>query len=150
MQNIRSGTAWLCTTACISSFVCACQTHGQGAVQSATQENSSPALASSAEPAPKAGSRFLCETGIHPNRQRPKQSAQNIFPLSHPGHRFDVQRMQSKHTRKDRACPRHSGKPPEQQKGQNGICRMQDDVCQVRSRGSGSEPLHIQHITTAR
>jgi enterochelin esterase-like enzyme len=48
MQNILSRTAWLCVTACISFFVTACQTHERGTVQSAVQENPTPALTSSA------------------------------------------------------------------------------------------------------
>ena len=51
MKNTLSSAVCIGATACISFFVTACQTHGQGAVQSAAQENPTPALASSAAPA---------------------------------------------------------------------------------------------------
>ena len=52
-------------------------------------------------------------------RQQSEKSAQDILAFRHPGHGFDVQRMQREQRRHQRAPPGRRRQSPEQQEEQD-------------------------------
>ncbi len=83
---------------------------------------------------------------VCPYRQQPEQRAQHILPLRHPRHRFHPQRVQPKQRRQNGTPPEGPRHPPENQKHQDRINRVEQHARQVVTRRLQPIELAIQHV----
>ena len=83
---------------------------------------------------------------ISQERQQPEQRAQYILAFGHPGHRFHMQGMQSKHRGHKKTSPHGSRHSCQNQEDQNRVDRMEQQARKVMSPGVQTEPLTIQHV----
>ena len=70
-----------------------------------------------------------------PEREHEKQPAQHVPSLGHPGHRFDMQRMNGKDRRHPGAGPKIAGHPQQDQEQQHRRRRVQQHVGQIVPAG---------------
>jgi hypothetical protein len=83
---------------------------------------------------------------IEQKRQKPEARAEDILPLSHPGNRFHIDRVNGKKSRYTGAPPNGSGHEAKQGKEKDRVDEMKDDIRPMVAAGIGPKQLPVQHM----
>jgi hypothetical protein len=83
---------------------------------------------------------------IRSHGQHPEESGKNILSLGNPGDRFHVERMKGKQSRYKSAFPLRFGHPVENEKEQQRICNVEQEISQMMPSRFQSKELNIEHV----
>ena len=76
----------------------------------------------------------------------PEKGAEDIFALGNPGYGFHIDRMERKSGRYERAAPQSAGHAMNQQKQQQTVEDMKQQIYQMMIAGIQAVHLNVQHV----
>src|SRR5439155_9347171 len=88
----------------------------------------------------------LSKRRVCPNRQEPKECAEDVFSLGDPGDRFHVQRMPGEEPRDTGAAPLRASQPPQYEKEEQSVGDVQQHAGEVMARRMQVKELAIGHV----
>jgi hypothetical protein len=83
---------------------------------------------------------------IRSHGEHPEESGKNILSLGHPGDGFHVERVKGKQSRYESALPGCLGHPVKNEKEQQRICNVEQEICQMVPSRFQSKELNIEHV----
>src|SRR5439155_21336945 len=83
---------------------------------------------------------------IRPQAQEPEESAQDIFAFGDPRHRFNVEGVQGEERSYESAAPKGARHLLEEEKQDQSVGQVEEEVDQVMGAGTQAEKLDVKHV----
>jgi len=83
---------------------------------------------------------------IRSHGEQPEESGKNILSLGHPGDGFHVERVKGKQSRYESALPGRFGHPVKNEKEQQCICNVEQEIGQMMPSRVQPKELNVEHV----